>query len=431
MPSLSLSRRSLIRAGGIAVLPFAVRSSGVAQQPAPRPLSVLQGEAFSVLELIPAPLHAPIRTGENREDLAPFINRGIAMLAARPGGGALFFPPGFYDVSEIDASNADPAAFSRLLRLVGAGRMATKIRPLRPGGVLLNGLGRNELQVESLEFDSARFPSQTAILLGRTAASPNCNGNAFRDLLVSGSYSRSSVVSLAAESTSWSQCEFRNTNAAARHRCFATSHDPAAVPVKAVHGGAAVPNSNTDNVMVDCEFYAPHEGAEPVLFAGSAGYTMHACTVLGGSANGTRLVTYRPDKDVFTGPVTWTNPHLEVFGKDNVVHWLDAPAGVSYFRGINSYSGNYVVPSKTDLLGFRRSDPSRQPVLMGSTWTVPQVPWDARDVGFRVYALVDSAIAFRLGEQTGTLEVTGFASNSRFDASYQAVAKVVPPGAAR
>lgn len=428
MVTFQLTRRGLVGAGAVAMLPLAIRSS-VAQQPAPRPLTALQGEAFSVLDSIPAALHAGIRTGDNREDLAPFINRAIASVVARPGGGALFFPPGAYDVSEIDASNADPAAFATLLRLIGAGRMATKIRPIRAGGVLLNAIGRNELQVESLEFDSARFVSQAAILLGRTGASPNCNGNAFRDLLLGGGYSCAAAVSIAAESTSWSQCEFRNTNPAARHRCFVTSHDPAQAPIRPDRGGSLIASSNTDNAMLDCEFYAPHPAAEPVLFAGSAGYSMHSCTVLAGAADRARLVTYRPDRDVFSGPVTWTNPHLEVFGKDNAIHWLDAPAGVSYFRGINSYSGNYVVASATDLLGYPRSVPPRQPVLMGSTWTVPHVPWAARELTFRTYGLADSSIAMRLGEQVGTIEASGFASNSRLDATFANVAQVVsqPP----
>lgn len=427
-------RRAVLRglAGGALVM---LPPAGAAQPPAPAPgrsrprlVSALLAEAVSVLEFIPAELHAAIRAERNERDLAAFVNEAIRQAMTQPGGGTLFFPPGAYDVTEIDASNADPARFGQVLRLIGAGRMATKIRAAGSGTVLLNALGRNEMQVESLQFHTGNFEVQAAILLGRTEASPNCNGNAFRDLLISGNYSKSAVLAYGAESTSWSQCEFRNSNRAARHRCLVTSHDPGVLPVETRHGGRQVANSNTDNVMLDCEFYTPHDGAAPVLFAGSAGYTMQACTILGGDARGARLVTYRPERDTFTGPVTWQNPHLEVLGPDNIVHFLEAPAGVSYFRAINNYSGNYVIGSDIAVLGYAGSAAGAQPVLMQSTWTVPMVPWASRNVSFSVFGLADSSVDFTLADGVGTLDVQGFASNSHFRAGIERVARVVPRG---
>jgi hypothetical protein len=121
--------------------------------------------------------------------------------------------------------------------------------------------------------------------------------------------------------------------------------------------------------------------------------------------------------------VTWFNPHFEVFGPGNVVHQLDAPAGVSYFRGINSYSGNYVVDSGTLLLGAAGASVRAQPILMGSTWTVPTVPWGKSNLAFEVYGLSGSALALNIGEGIGTLRVRGFARDSKVDAASMQIAQ--------
>ncbi|MFV3517365.1 hypothetical protein ACNJD8_22400, partial [Mycobacterium tuberculosis] len=99
---------------------------------------------------------------------------------------------------------------SKALSIVGEGRFATSIRPAGPGAVLLNAAGRNNMMVQSIQFLSAAHESQAAIYLCRTEASPNCNGNRFFDVLISGNYRVASVVSIAAESTSWTMSRFEN-----------------------------------------------------------------------------------------------------------------------------------------------------------------------------------------------------------------------------
>ena len=432
-------RRHFLRGiGGTAALSLLSTSACRAQtQPAPggnsaatARMDTLLAQAISILQFIPDALHAGIREERAGEDLAPFIQAAIRHVDSLPGGGALFFPPGAYAVSGIDASNSDSTRFTKALHLIGAGRFATKIRALRPNGILLNGLGRNAMQVESLQFLSDGVESRAGILLGRSRASPNCNGNQFRDVLVSGNYGEASVISIGAESTSWTQCRFENASRPARHRCLITSHDPAVLSAETARGLPFAPGPNTDNVMSDCEFYTPFDGARPLLFAGSAGYGMTMCSVIGGSASGSRLISYRPAGDTFTGPVTWMNPHLEVIGSGNILHFLEAPAGVSYFRAINNYSGNYVVANGTTILGADPGLAAAQPVLLQSTWTVPMAPWGISDLSFRVFGLSDSAVDFRLGDNVGTLEISGFASNSRTRAAIERIRQVVtsPPG---
>lgn len=419
----ALGRRQVL--GGM--LATTLSSSAPAQEGTPSvlPWSELSlTSAMSVLDFIPAQLHAGIAGETCRTDLAPYINAAIRAILALPGGGTLLFPRGAYPVSEIDATNDDPGQFAKALRIVGEGRHATSIRSAVPDAVLLNAAGRNNMTVQSIQFHSADHASQTAIYLCRTAQSPNCNGNRFFDVLVSGNYAVAGVVSIAAESTSWLACRLENTSVPARHRCFVTSHRPEAAPVRLRQAIVPQTSSNTDNAMTDCEFYAPYPGAAPLLFAGAAAYAMQSCTVITGEATGSRLVTYRSDQGVFNGAVTWTAPHFEVFGTGNVVHFLDAPAGVGYFRSIHSFGGNYVVGSDTALLSYARTTGS-QPVLMASTWTVAAVPWDARNLLFETYALSQSDIDFRLGDSIGTVVIVGFAADSRVDAYRRVVAQTV------
>lgn len=392
-------------------------------EPVRRLIDLQAQSAVSVLDFIPQQLHADIRANRCGEDLTTYINAAIRAVLALPSGGTLFFPQGAYSVTEIDATNRDPNQFTKALRILGEGRLATSIQANRSGAVLLNAAGRNNMTVQSIQFYSAAHVAQTAIFLCRTAASSNCNGNRFFDVEVSGNYAVAGVVSIAAESTSWWACRFQNSNADARHCCFATSDQPAAAPIRSSLPVVAQASSNTDNVMVDCEFYGPYKAASLLLFAGSAAYAMQACTVIAGDADSTRLITYRPIKNVFSGPVSWTDSHFEVLGLGNIVHFLDAPAKPSYFRSIHSFGGNYVVSSGTSLLSYDHNG-NRQPVLMSSTWTVPAIPWNLHDIQFDVFALSESAVDFNLGESVGSLNISGYSRKSRVSSTYKSIAQI-------
>jgi hypothetical protein len=422
--------------GGMLAATVSSSSASVARQQSLKPrtrswLDLLNGSAVSVLEFVPSQYHADIRSQTCRIDLAPFINAAIKHVLSLPGGGSLFFPRGAYEVSEIDATNNDAAQFDKALHIIGEGRFITTIRPAKDAAVLLNAAGRNNMTVQSIQFESARFASQVGIYLCRTQESPNCNNNRFFDVQISGNFAQACAISMAAESTTWLSCRFVNSNPVARHRCFVTSQDPGTVPVQSSLNIKPVASSNTDNVMIDCEFYTPYDRAEPILYWGNAAYTMQGCTVLTGDSSHCRLATYRPTGNVFNGPVTWTAPHFEVSGSGNALHFLDAPPGVSYFRGVSCYGGNYVVGSGTDILTF---DPARnasaQPVLMAATWTVPSIPWGTRDLRFQVFGLSDSAIDLKLADGVGDVQISGYAADSRISAARSVVARnVVSPNA--
>ncbi len=346
------------------------------------------------------------------------INSAISAALALSGGATVYFPAGSYAVTEINATAAS-AIFTKRLRLVGAGAFCTKIVPFAAGGVLLNLMGRNYASVENLQIDSTALASQCGIFMCRTATSANCNNNNFRDVWVTGSYTVASVVSNGAESTSWFGCRIENSNTSPLHKLFFTGSDHTKVTITAVNGGTQASGPNTDNVMTDCEFYAPYTSARPITFSASAGYTMSACTVICGSVNTARLITYQdPVTAVFNGPVTWISCHFEVIGTGNVIHYLDGGAVVTYWNGINQYGGFYVVSSSTYALDYDRTNILVQPIIQYSTWLANSIPNGTADgINFYVYAMTGCNIHYRLDDDDGTIIAPGFVEKSFIEAA--------------
>lgn len=429
----ALRRRQFLGgvAGSIAAGPLFSRqasalSDAAFRVPELRPLSTLiQDGAVAVIDYIPAEYRASIKAGTCNVDLAPYINHAVRDVLRRPSGGILYFEAGSYPVSQIDATNDDPAQFYVALRIVGAGRLSTRITPAGKGAILLNASGRNAMTVEAIQFFSHEFESSIGILLARTDRSANAAGNQFRDVVINGNFAIAPVVSIAAETTSWQGCQFGNTNPAAGHRCFITADDPSATKLQPLVGYRLVSGPNTANSMIDCVFDCAYAGATPILFEGQAAYSMVQCAILGGEAPNTRLVQYRPKSGVFTGPVSWINSHFEAVGGGTIVHALDVPDGTSHIRGINNYSGNYVIGSNAELLS-QTGSPHGQAVLMGSTWTVPHVPWGSTNLRFAVFGLTESRIDLSLGKAVGTVTIPGFIQGSDVRAPFLSIGRVIP-----
>jgi hypothetical protein len=377
--------------------------------------------ALSAFEVIPASLHDDIRTQRPTPDLTPYLNEGIARVSATPGGGTLFLPQGAYSITELDLTQTKPSESG--VSLIGAGRQQTILRALAPDRILVNALGRSNLTLRDFEIQSSAVVSQCGLLLGRHRQLPSSTRNRIENVRVRGAYSQAGCVSIAAESTTWVSCTFENSLPAHGHCCFVTAGDPGSVILRSP---IALPvlGSNTDNFMTDCEFYATYDGACPLVFSGAAGYTMQGCTVMCGNASAARLVTYQSAKSIFNGPVTWLSPHFEVFGRDNIVHLLVGEPGVTFFRGVNNYGGNYQVADQTTLLGASPQSDDK-PVLQTTTWTAPVVSGAARTLSFKAYGLADCTIGMRLGDGVGDVEITGFAENSRVYAAKLKVAQRV------
>lgn len=344
------------------------------------------------------------------------IQAAVNWARSQTRGASVFFPRGTYLTDGVDCSNSNNAEFEKTIRLYGEGRFLSVIKPRIPNTVMLNLQGRNNAIVEKLMFDSTGTTnSQCAIFMARTTESGNCNNNTFIDLFCYGGFTKACVVSLAAESNSWDRCRFWNNNVPANHRTFYTStrnNEIAVLP----GFGTAIEGPNTDNTMVDCEFYAPFEGARVVQFARSAGYSMVGCSVITGVQNNARLVTYSdPVSGRWQGSVTWTACHFEGFGNNSAVHYLDQGSGEVIWHGIKSIGGYYVISDNdttTVAEDFPFMDYDRQtlgvkPILENCTFTTPSTPPNSTGSRFYAWGLYSSTVDFTPNNADGNVHVFG------------------------
>lgn len=361
--------------------------------------------------------------GDGRTDDTKAVQSAIDRAAAGADGGTVWFPPGRYAVRSLSCINRDAASFHPVLRLLGAGAGVSSIVPLAAGAVLIDASGRSGFRMESLSIDSNALLSKVGILLARRRESPNCNATRIRDVRVEGAFSHAAVVAVAAESMVWSECHFQNGHVPARSACFITSHSPEQAGL--VDVGPWVEGPNTDNRFFGCTFYTPYQGACPVHLRGSTGTMFFGCTIIAGDAMNTRLVTYRPGKGIFNGPVGWFGCHFEVFGRGSVVHFLDAPLGVSYFQSVQCQGGSLVVEAGTAQVDFDRTDSRRQPVLRNWRWQSPPTPPGVERVDFHAYLLDSCSIDSRVGPSAGNVIALGAIDHSEIFAHEVRTSQVV------
>lgn len=358
--------------------------------------------------------------GDGVANDTPAIAAAVALAKSYPGGADVYLPAGTYAVTTIDLTSATPQWY-RQVRLVGAGRFATRIIAFVAGRILVDMVGRNHSSIAHLQIDSSRHTSHAGLLLARSTTSFNCNNNTFEDVWVTGSYSKSAVISIACESTRWIASRFENTNVSAQHTTFYTSWRDD-INISSAHGGTIAPGPNTDNSMIAVEFYAPFSDAHPLVFAGAASYRMFGCSLIAGKASGVHLATYRIDQDgplarVFNGPIDWFGCHFEVYGQNNAAHWIDAGGGTSYLVGLHSYGGYYneynALAGAGAILDFDRTDPDERPVLQGLMWTPFEIAPGPGGVHFAyVYGVSASSIAFRANANDGVFIALGFIADS-------------------
>lgn len=347
--------------------------------------------------------------GDGRTDDTLAVQRAIDLAVARLDGGTVWFPPGRYAIRALSCINRDPARFHPVLRLLGAGPSVSSIVPVTEGAVLIDASGRSGFRMESLSIDSGAFLSRIGLLMARRRDSPNCNATRIRDVTIEGAFSHAAVVSVAAESTVWSGCHFQNGHAPARSACFITSHSPEQAGLTGV---SWVEGPNTDNRFFGCTFYTPYQGSRPVHLRGSTGVMFFGCTIIAGDAINARLVTYLPKDGIFNGPVGWFGCHFEVFGRGSVIHFLEAPLGVSYYQNVQCQGGYLVVEPGTAQVDFERRDSRRQPVLRNWRWQSPPTPPGVERVDFHAYLLDGCHVDARVGPAAGNLIALGAVDHS-------------------
>ena len=359
--------------------------------------------------------------GDGVTDDTVAIQAAIDYAKTLDGGGEVYLPAGDYSVSSLDMSNAT-SVWTKSVILKGEGRFATTISANTASAIVVDMIGSNYYEISNLTIDSTAVASQCAILLARTAAAPNANNNKFTDVWITGSYTKAGVVSLAAESTTWTRCRFENSNTAARHTTFYTCYDNSSIAVTSGNGTPSL-GPNTDNTMFSCEFYAPYVDTDLVHFEYGAGYRLFGCSLIGGTSNNMRLALYTIDStDIFHGPVEWYGAHYEWFGTGGAAHYVDVTTGTdSFVNGLSSYGGYFVGGSgANNFIDTDRTDITKHLWLNNSTVTTPKGTTGAGIYNIYVYALSSCNIAFQPNENSGRVSVLGaITGDSIIQATYK------------
>lgn len=359
-------------------------------------------------------------------DWTTAINAAIATARSNTLGGTVILPAGSLNVTSINASSAT-ADFTKTLKIKGRGKLSTTLVGTSATAIVLDAIGTNDFELEDFTIAGV---GTTGLLLARSTTSTNCSRSKIRNINIDGSFSIASHVAIAAESSVYEQCRFENSNVSAKHTTFYTgNYNDAGITSP---NGTIYANSNTDNRMFGCEFYAPYDDAEVVVLQGTAGYAFYSPLVITGNANRGKLVVYRshPGDHIFNGPVAWISPLFE--GLNPTVHYLDGETGQgNYFKSItvrDGYSNIYDTSALTTtpapgsaykpfnmILGNTASGTQNYLSgcrIEGGKYNEPQPPL------ITVNAVIHSNIDIKSPAMTDTITVTGFQQASVLRASF-------------
>jgi hypothetical protein len=285
--------------------------------------------------------------GDGSVDDTAAIQATIDAALGVTTGGVVLFPPGTYNVTELDLHNTSTATITQSLTLRGAGRYASAIRGTKTGAILVDALGRSYLTIEDLRLTTdGTAIYQTALLLARrTGGAVECRQNAFTRLRIDGDYSVGSAVAIASEGNVWSDVELCNDNATNGRCCFFTGLGNSVANISTPHG-TILESTNTFNLMNRVTWYAPYNNATPVIMDQGAGYNMVGCSVQIGNFTGVKCVTYL-DRGTgpgggFVGPVNWYGTLWEC--ASDTVHYL-RPSGITpgYFQFITDIGSSFTL----------------------------------------------------------------------------------------
>jgi hypothetical protein len=337
------------------------------------------------------------------------------------GGCTINIPEGTYKVSSINLSKST-AVFYRQIRLRGAGRWATTIIPSTTGNIIIDMIGRNYAAIEDLAIDSTGFQSQTAIFLGRSTTSTNSNNNKFTNLHIAGNYSKAAVVSIAAESATWYSCRFENSNSSTvswtsvpsynpKYVAFYSADDNTQVGITTSNGTIST-GPNTDNVMLDPEFYQTADNAVLTYFRNTAGYRFIGGSWIAGTQNGIKLMVLQGvTGNIFNGSMDFVGPHFEWFGTGTAIY-LDPNGNNTTFKGLHFFNG-FLNSNGGSFIDYDRTSTANQPYLVDAT--INSVKGNVGAAGFQIYlyALGSSSIHWQPSDDTtGTVTVFSFIADS-------------------
>lgn len=336
------------------------------------------------------------------------------------GGFTVYFPEGIYSVSSLNLSSPT-SVFYRQIRLQGAGRWATTLVANSTGKIIIDMLGQNLAEVSDLSIDSTSFQSQCAIFLSRSATSTQANDNHFESLHITGNYSKAAVVSLGAESTGWYHCRFENSNSAAAswsvvptptptHVTFYSGDDNTEIGVTTTNG-TILTGGNTDNTMLDCQFYAPFDNATLTYFHNTAAYRFIGGSWIAGTQNAVHLVTLQSTTGVFNGPIDFIGSHFEWFGTGAAIY-LDANNTLTVFKGLHVVHGFFNANGGL-FIDYDRTTVANKADIVDAN--INSVKGTAGSSGFQiyVYGIESSQVHWQpFDDATGVVAIFGFINDS-------------------
>lgn len=340
-------------------------------------------------------------------DTAAFV-LALAYVRSLPRGGEIYFPPGIY-LMELDARALTSS--DKRIRIRGAGRGATQIKPTANSVIQLNLMGCNRFTIQDLTFYSGDvYQAACAIYGARSTLSGDCNGNRFINVECEGNYSGPLVVWSGCESSLFLNCRLAPT--ATNQTLFWTGHDPANSGVTPP-AGTAIAGGTTDNFVSECETYAPFNGTKHFVFSEEAGFIIRNHSFLGGTSNNQRFLTFIPVGNVFTGPVKCRDCHYEAFGTGNIAFFSDlgSSSGDNYFYSIGSSGGRVTADNNFIFHDFDRTAiPTRAPIHIDCEFSFPALHYGFTS-GMPLYFnnLFSSRIDWRMRDENGTVVVLGTA----------------------
>jgi len=306
--------------------PPTTSSGGGGGQATPFNIS-LANHAYYELERLPFFDIRKYGAVDGASDNTTAVQAAVDAALAQSSGGTVFFPPGIWKVKHINLTNSNGSLnrwTSPSIRLQGAGIKATRIVGTDNGKILFDCLGRSLVEIADMEIRTdGTAVYQTAILFGRmqNGGVESVLNRIFR-VYIRGDFSVACAVSIASESSVWSNCVLENESGTNNYCSFFTGNDNDTSGVSSTHG-VITSGTNTNNHMIDVKFISEsHNGATPVIIDTSAEYTFSRCSVETGTGTGVKLVTYigGDTGGVFKGRVNWIGTLWE--GTSGTVHYL-------------------------------------------------------------------------------------------------------------
>lgn len=388
----------------------------------------------SLMDFIPLVERVKIRLGTSTADLSAYFQLALTRALAGPRGGEIYIPPGVY-VMDMDC-HAAASDFEKHIRIRGAGRGATQIRPTAPTDLgdpvataanMLNIMGRNNLTVQDLTFYAGdTYQAKCAVFASRSTASGDCNNNKVLNCDFYGNYAAHAVIWCGAECSLFFNSRIFLTGGSGS--AFWTGSDPSLCGVTPP-SGTPLTGPCSANLALACETYALLADARHLTFSKSVGWRVLGHRFIGGNNNGQRFATFKDlDGGIFNGPVQIRDYHMEVFGTGNVGVYFDrgATTGATTWNEVEITGGHAVIDNNFVMVDFDRTViPTSSPSFVHFRLTSPAIP-NTITSGLPVYAynLIDSHVDWRLYGGTGVVVVLGTATRARLEAATPRIASL-------